>query len=1243
MSESLHERLFAFREDLVVAASAGTGKTYTLVGVLVHLMLGASELGGDGLRVPVDPERIVATTFSRKAAAEIRERLARALERLAVKDADAPYRPEIERAFARHGAKISTGEVARRARAALERLGAARIGTLHGFATTLVKEHALEIGIAPGFELMSEDDAEAQTEEAIEGALGRFAEEDPDAARVLVRASGGVDRLVEDVSRVLTRLAEDGTPADALLVPDGDAAEVEALLDGLVHSVGPIQAHKKHGATATDLVEAWRRRDLERLEDALLRAMSIRKDDRQPLLSDFIDARSRLEGASNPDRARRLFRLYRDRESLAPVATAARTLVGRAQRELDRLRRRSGALAFSDVLRVARDLLRDRPDVAAEISGSLDALLVDEFQDTSRVQCELVRLLWEREPAKRSKGALPRAGALRASGLMVVGDRKQSIYGFRGADVAVFAEFCVSLAGWRARENLRITAEVELPEVPVAKFTALRENWRSVPEVLTFANAFSRLHLGGGDRGLYDVTYAPDVEDLVVPDARARGAASEGPRVVWLRPEVEGSSRRIDEANAIADRIARTVGTVGPAGRHRAFRDFAVLALTNQMLDTMAFALARIDVPYVVAGRGFFSAREVRDVVALLATLVRPNDRLALATVLRSPWVGASDRALLALTSPRRGLIAPPPRALSDLPRADLLSDVERRRLGAAFDLFARLRRNVDRVPPATLLREAARALDLEEALVQLPRGAQRVSNVEKVFALAERSPTSRALLRRLERAIEREAQETDAATFSDEDDAVRLLTVHASKGLSFPVVFVPQIGADRVERRGGALVLEPATGTAPPVLSVRHVDRHGTKIDPPSLRRAKEAAKAREIAERRRLNYVAITRAEEEMFLVGRRKPTAAPGYRATPAFTLAELATTSESAAAAGLVVEDWTPTERATPVARAESVRREKRALPVLAPETMQTVAVTPLVDFQHCRRRFQLVHLLEVPEELPLALRASGLAGATDGEGAGPLSPREEGTLLHAVLEHVVPEAFGSAAPESAIESVIARLDVVDHEVSRRVSTRAARFLRSDYAARIARAGATLHREVPFVLALTGEGDGDEGASGIPRVVALRGAVDLCVEWPDGALDVIDYKRARGPSPEPYALQLDVYALAMSRAVGRASPVAKDVRTGIVFLGGGGPAEPVFRRGVSVAGIEARLRAAVGDLVRARWSRSFPRAELATCQRIRCGYVNLCHPKSLGTQLGLFGTAPRGEPDEPAVEDDDGPLT
>ena len=175
--------IYAFRRNLVVAASAGTGKTHSLVGVLVHLVLGASELGGEGVREPVEPSRIVATTFSRKAAAEIRTRLVDSLERLAAGDAKAPYHADLAAAMERAGRPAWSGaDLGDRARRALDGIGRAQIGTLHSFAATIARSYALELGLSPSFELADEDESRARTREALERVVG--AETAPSASRI---------------------------------------------------------------------------------------------------------------------------------------------------------------------------------------------------------------------------------------------------------------------------------------------------------------------------------------------------------------------------------------------------------------------------------------------------------------------------------------------------------------------------------------------------------------------------------------------------------------------------------------------------------------------------------------------------------------------------------------------------------------------------------------------------------------------------------------------------------------------------------------------------------------------------------------------------------------------------------------------------------------------------------------------------------------------------------------------------
>ena len=847
--------------SLVLAASAGTGKTHALAGVVVHLLLGARRGG------PVDAARIVATTFSRKAAAEIRARVTGEVERLATAPETSVYAPGLREAI---GARASDADLSRRARRALARLPQARFGTLHGFATGIVQRYAVELGLGPDFELAPEAEVRARTEEAIARALEERLATSPDALRSLAEAAGGIDRLVSSLRAILVQLEEDGRSARDLVLDPTDVMLVEKEMQELVLHARAVSGFPRLSAAARELGSAWDAGDGRRIEEAAALLCAERASGKKPPeVESFFVFRKELPGATNEEKGRRLARAWRARHAFASSAELVREVLAGAETEIERVGRTRAALGFGEVLRAARELLALRPDVADEVGAGIDALLVDEFQDTSRVQRDLLQLLWARPDARGAPGLVPPLAAMRADGLLVVGDRKQSIYGFRGADVGIFAEVAVGLAGAPARDALGIPAGVTWePREPSADFFALRHNRRSVPEVLAFANAFSRRRFQVGDPPpeLFEIAYVPETEDLLVPPERAaRPPAPSAPAATWLRVRPKGgASTRLEEALVIAERIGLLVE------EGRAFRDVAILATTNGMLDAAAFALAQADLPYVMAGKSFFRTREISDLAALLALVLEPGDRLAALEVLRGPWAGVHDETLLALVAEGRGLV--PPAEWPSPPRPERVRAEDRPALEALSRLVTSLGRAAGRLGPGTILREAVTACALDAVLSAMPRGQQRVANVEKLLAIADRHPDARAFRAWLADAKEQELAESEAATFSEADDAVRLLTVHASKGLDFKIVFVPEIGAGlpRSERRVARVAL--GSGETPSVLSVRISDEDGFLLEPPSYARAHELTRRRERAERQRLAYVAMTRAAEAIFLVGGR-----------------------------------------------------------------------------------------------------------------------------------------------------------------------------------------------------------------------------------------------------------------------------------------------------------------------------------------------------------------------------------
>ena len=282
-------------------------------------------------------------------------------------------------------------------------------------------------------------------------------------------------------------------------------------------------------------------------------------------------------------------RRWLSRERIVPTADIFRQLVAEAQKELRAGLVERAGLGFGAVLGAARDALRDAPHAAAELSERYDVLVVDEFQDTSRLQRDLIALLWEKEPLQRRPGVVPSLSQVRGSGLLVVGDRKQSIYSFRGADVAVFTETCVELAGEAARAALAVpegacavpaSPERRLPRPPrelprLARAAALRQRFlRGMPP-----RARRRARRGAlrrGDRGPARARGEDRRERAPGHVAAARGRASahqqdrrRAPRRHGHRHAPRGRCRVARFRGARADqRDARRHGLRAVAPRH---------------------------------------------------------------------------------------------------------------------------------------------------------------------------------------------------------------------------------------------------------------------------------------------------------------------------------------------------------------------------------------------------------------------------------------------------------------------------------------------------------------------------------------------------------------------------------------------------------------------------------------------------------------------------------------------------
>jgi ATP-dependent helicase/nuclease subunit A len=1186
----------ALDHNAVIAASAGTGKTHLITNVYLALVLG---LGPD--RRPVPAERIAATTFSRAAAREIRERLE---QRLSVLSGEARIEGVVgldsllEQLVRERD--LSARELARRASRALEELPRAFIDTLHGLATRIVRTHALALELSPGFTILDEnaafEDAEATLDEVLVQAL-----EEPGemalAARALVDAAYGLDGTRAALMNLLGLLDEEGIDASAL----SDAphlADAASMSRTIAEAARAVQAGGRTHPLSAPAQEVLSALGIRRDFAALERGLSGLLKDRRPQLEKYqggsalvglLDETLLRPKASKADRIRASVRFLAGAEALSAEARGIAALLARAQRVLRQRRIARGQLGFSDVLWLSRHTLLQRPDLQIEVGETLDALLVDEFQDTSRVQRDLLLLLWQTPEAARRRrpGDLPDVSGTRPRGLVVVGDRKQSIYAFRGADVSVYARLAAELAGKPAADALDLRG-VRPSTTPVAKFAALTRNFRSAPGILRFVNRVAQRDFAAEPRHAYEIRYTD--HEALVP---GRAGTSAG-RVTLI--EVDGAESS-DPLLARAEGGLLTAFTVAgfcarAQGQGTAFSQIAILARRRATLPLLELALDRFGVPFVVAGRALYATPEIRDLAALLRVALDPYDRHALVVVARSPLGGLSDPALVGLSDPGRGLL--PARRW----QADGISEPRERALVLELkERLLELSELASRLSPRDLLSFAVERFELESVLGGLPRGPGRFGNVGRLLEIAARHGGSTPRFSRwLERQITLEVDESEAAVFSEADDAVRLLTIHGSKGLAFDVTVIADAEAVETTQSPPLGLLRHDDGSVE--LLIRHRGPEGNLYTPLMGRAAKDA-RSRANAERQRLSYVALTRARHELCI-------ALPAKARTDS-----LAASIRSVLEAGELDDDPAVVRLSgRSLLGAVPALETSREAPLVVPRRPllplwrgAAVGVTALADFTICARRFQLLHVLGLEEpEVPGG-------GERDGGDGGHDDARSLGSAAHRLLERFPLERWGTAIDPDELVRELER-EGLDPEasVTRETAVGIARFLSSAYAAGTREPGTELHRELEITAAFALNSRGGPGQLELfdrssDQRALIKATLDLVVERPDGSLDVLDYKRTRGGDSRRYALQLSAYASVCRERFGQ-----RNLRVGLVHLLGRSP-EPEW-----LLPEPHDLSGLVSNLVRRRYSGEYPPVPPARCRSARCGFLDACHGPS-----------------------------
>ncbi|HZR93797.1 MAG TPA: UvrD-helicase domain-containing protein [Gaiellaceae bacterium] len=1036
------EQLAAIEADglVFVSAGAGTGKTT----VLVERFVRALERG-------VDVGSILVITYTERAAGELRSRIRSRLVEIGRRDA-------------------------------ARELDGAWVSTIHGFCLRLLRAHPLAAGLDPRFRVLDDSQARVLQAEAFDEALAAFCRE-ADPERLDLLATYGSKGLRGMLLGVAETLRAAGRPLELVL---GDEPDLDRRVEELRRAArsvlaetegdAALEAHRWQAARALELVEGQPPAD--RLLDLSVVAVKGRAKER---FAAYEQARAALEQTALNVVA------VRDRDLL-------QELLVRFDQAYTAAKDRESGLDFEDLQLKARDLLRSHEDIRVAESLRFRAVMVDEFQDTNRLQCELVDLLAPED-------------------LFFVGDEFQSIYRFRHADVDVFKERRAASGG-------------VLP---------LTKNYRSRPELLAVVNELFASDFGEDFQALEAAGRFPDpaagpAVELVVTDKAA--VATSG--VHWRRAEARAVARRVQE-------LVET-GEAEPG-------EIVLLFAAGTDAELFEEELRALGLPtYRAAGRGYFGQQQVVDLLAYLRLVHNRYDDEALVTVLASPLIGVSNDALVLLrrAAGRRplfcGLEHGPPAGLS--PEDDRLVRAFRQRYERLTALSARL--GLER-----LLEQIVCEHDYDLAVLAQWDGRRRYANLRKLGRLARsyeelRGPDIEGFVRFVRDLDAVGAREGEAFAEEEAGDAVRLLTVHAAKGLEFRVVVVADAGRDRPPPRSeeilclpdgrfGFKVVDPTSGKRRPA------------FDYDSVKAAEEAAGE---AERRRLYYVAMTRAIDRLIVSGSIDPDRPEGARTPIGWVLERLGGVT--------LPEDGEPVEiqrgearlvlrvnRSGGADRPQAPRPAEEAsaqLRLFAPEAPaeagaaapQLPPLPPLPEPPLHEPKRLSYSALALFARCPYRYYAERVAGMRPlgerGGAAGPagLAASEVGEAVHALLEAVDPADPRVPEGRELAAAVRGRYPAATDEEVGRIGALAAAYARSALARRVA-ALPEVRSERPFAF----EHDG----------VLLHGRLDL-FHMADGRALVVDFKTnvLGGAAPaevidREYRVQRLVYALAALRAGAR----------------------------------------------------------------------------------------------------------
>lgn len=1022
---------------LAVFAGAGSGKTSVLVERYISLV-----------EKNTDPQNILAITFTKKAAGEMSERIRREI---------------MKRAHNAEGDKREFWEKCKKA------LALAQIDTIHGFCNSLIRAHPVEAGVDPAFIIADDMDISLLADEAVKYIVNELLQKDDDDMAALCKEYGynGVFRQMKkfvyefDVSQVrqsdfAARLAK-GHKAVLVKVPEEKLlfwSCMDALLENAANNAN-IERLKEN--------LPYIREAIEELPE---------KHDKVAMLESYLSNKSLpARGANGPfvyalrDVKDRLIATCRDYKAVGLIASWAKVIKAVVER-FSLLKRQKNLLSFDDLEYMAYGVLRKYGNIRVKYNQKYEHIMIDEFQDTNMLQKSIAYLL-----------AGGNEERLSGDKLFVVGDDKQSIYRFRGAQVSVFGKVCE-----------------DIEKVGGEKITLL-ENFRSQKEILAVCNdIFSSLMQSA------EIEYKPLLSGKEAENVH-------DPVEIILTEPVDDE----DKIDAEAENIARKFCMLRKEGYK--FSDMALLLRARTHLAAYTNAFARYNVPYnILDGQGFFDTPEIADMLNMLRFLDNNLKDLPLIGVLRSPFFAVDDATITAfMLSKSEGSLWN--RLNSSMPEE--LDDDQIKAILHAKEILGDFLQKAPVLSLGVLVRYIVGKLRLMPLFMLYQDKKQKYANMEKfidiVFAFEfETSGNLASFLVRIDNVLAEEVRESMEQIENEKSNSVKILTIHKSKGLQFPVVVIANCSARFMSNKEEVLYNDEyglAIKTQVPGIG---------KGDTLLLMQQKAADNLQDRLEMQRLLYVAMTRAEKKLMLSAVKTETQTDNW-----LNWIKAAFTDEGDYLRGQTgqIKKAVIDEKISDMFLEETydkndcdvtgLIRQAEPLTDFAKGRELLLSATAVSDFCSCRRMFYYKYIKSMPEYAEEEF---------SGQGGGGLPANVIGLIAHSIIADMESLSFQQAFERACHRYAGAS---VKKTVRNELGTWLDEYLASSLYKEVEKG--KYYSERGFCLPLM-ESGGNE--------VLFTGSIDRLQFVDDNRLRIIDFKSDKSieGKKEKYDMQIFIYALA-----------------------------------------------------------------------------------------------------------------